>query len=85
MGLYAGIDLHSNSHYLGIIDGQNKVLFKHKIVNDLRNTLSVLEPFQRELRGVVVESTFNWYLVIGWTDGSWLSGSLSQSRGHSAV
>jgi hypothetical protein len=57
MELYAVIDLHANSHYLGIIDGQNNVLFKHKIGNDLKKNLNVLEPFRSELRGVVVEST----------------------------
>jgi transposase len=64
MRLYAGIDLHANSHYLGIINEQNKVLFKHKMANDLRKTLSVLETFRSELEGVVVESTFNWYWLV---------------------
>lgn len=64
MRLYAGIDLHANSHYLGIIDEQNRVLFKHKIANDLRKTLSILESFRSELKGVVVESTFNWYWLV---------------------
>lgn len=64
MSLYAGIDLHANSHYLGIIDGQNKVVFRQKIANDLKKTLSVLESFRSELRGVVVESTFNWYWLV---------------------
>ena len=64
MRLYAGIDLHANSHYLGIIDEQGKVVFKHKMVNELRQTLSVLEPFRSELKGVVVESTFNWYWLV---------------------
>jgi len=64
MRLYAGIDLHANSHYLGIINEQNKVLFKHKIGNDLKKNLNVLEPFRSELRGVVVESTFNWYWLV---------------------
>jgi transposase len=64
MRLYAGIDLHANSHYLGVIDEQNKVLFRHKMVNDLRKTVSVLESFRSELEGVVVESTFNWYWLV---------------------
>jgi hypothetical protein len=38
MRLYAGIDLHANNHYLGIIDGANKVLFRQKVVNDLKKT-----------------------------------------------
>ncbi len=64
MRLYAGIDLHANNHYLGIIDEENKVLFKHKVANDLRKTLSCLEPFRKEIEGVVVESTFNWYWLV---------------------
>ena len=64
MRLYAGIDLQANSHYLGIIDEQNKVLSRHKMANDLRKTLSVLESFRGELEGVVVESTFDWYWLV---------------------
>src|SRR5512136_1873940 len=64
MRLYAGIDLHANSHYLGIIDEGNKVVFRQKMANDLRQTLSVLETFRSELEGVVVESTFNWYWLV---------------------
>jgi transposase len=64
MKLYAGIDLHANSHYLGVIDQQSKIVFKHKMINDLKKTLSVLEPFRNELMGVVVESTFNWYWLV---------------------
>jgi transposase len=64
MRLYAGIDLHANSHYLGVIDEQSKVVFKHKMVNDLRKTMGVLESFRSELMGVVVESTFNWYWLV---------------------
>jgi transposase len=64
MRLYAGIDLHATNHYLGIIDEQNKVYFKYKIPNDLRKTLSYLEPFRKEIEGVVVESTFNWYWLV---------------------
>jgi len=64
MRLYAGIDLHANSHYLGVIDEENKVVFRQKMANDLRKTLSILESFRGELEGVVVESTFNWYWLV---------------------
>jgi hypothetical protein len=77
MRLYAGIDLHANSHYLGVIDEQSKLLFKHKMVNNLRKTLSGLESFRSELMGVVIESTFNGHLVSRWINGAWLSGSLA--------
>ena len=64
MKLYAGIVLHANSHYLGIIDEQNNVLFRRKMVNNLRESIRVLESFRKELKGVVVESTFNWYWLV---------------------
>ena len=64
MKLYAGIVLHANSHYLGIIDEQNNVLFRRKMANNLRESIRVLESFRKELKGVVVESTFNWYWLV---------------------
>ncbi len=64
MELYAGIDLHSTSNYLGIIDEEDKRVFKKKLPNDLNTILQVLEPFKENLSGVAVESTFNWYWLI---------------------
>jgi transposase len=60
MRLYAGIDLHANSNYLGIVDEENKIVFKHKLPNDLRKILAGLKPCRQQAEGVVVESTFNW-------------------------
>jgi len=64
MKLYAGIDLHSSNNYLGIIDEEDKRIYKQKLSNDLRKVLSALEPFKEEIEGVVVESTFNWYWLV---------------------
>jgi len=64
MRLYAGIDLHSSNNYLGIIDEEDKRIYKQKLSNDLREVLSALEPFKEEIEGVVVESTFNWYWLV---------------------
>ena len=64
MKLYAGIDLHSNNHYLGIINEEDKVVFRQRLHNDLRETLCTLEPFREEVMGIVVESTFNWYWLV---------------------
>ena len=64
MRLYAGIDLHSSNNYLGIIDEEDKRIYKQKLSNDLRKVLSALEPFKEEIEGVVVESTFNWYWLV---------------------
>ena len=62
--LYAGCDLHGNSNFFGIIDGQGKRLFKKKLANDLVWIRDVLRPFQEELVGVAVESTYNWYWMV---------------------
>ena len=64
MKLYAGIDLHSSNNYLGIIDEEDKRIYRQKLSNDLREVLSALEPFKEEIEGVVVESTFNWYWLV---------------------
>jgi len=62
--LYAGCDLHGNSNFFGIIDGQGKRIFKKKLANDLVWIRDVLRPFQEELVGVAVESTYNWYWMV---------------------
>jgi transposase len=63
-GLYAGTDLHSNSNFLGIIDGQGKRVFKKKLPNELSLIRQTLQRFQGELVGIAVESTYNWYWMV---------------------
>jgi hypothetical protein len=62
--LYAGCNLHGNSNLIGIIDGEGKRVFKKKLSNDLALVRDTLEPFQRELVGIAVESTYNWYWMV---------------------
>ena len=61
---YAGIDLHSTNNYVGVIDEQDRRLYSKRLPNDLDTVLSALAPFKKELVGVVVESTFNWYWLV---------------------
>jgi len=61
---YAGIDLHSSNNYTGVINDEDKRLFKKRLPNNLDTVLSVLEPFKELLEGVVVESTYNWYWLV---------------------
>ncbi len=63
-GLYAGSDLHGNSNFLGIIDAQGKRVFKKKMPNELALIRQTLQPFQEELVGIAVESTYNWYWMV---------------------
>ena len=64
MEVYAGLDLHSTNTYVAMIDGENKVLYKHRHKNDLSSILSALDPFKKDVKGVVVESTYNWYWLV---------------------
>ena len=59
MQLYAGLDLHSRNTYIGIMDKEFK-----RVSNDLPLIIKTLEAFQGQLKGIVVESTFNWYWLI---------------------
>ena len=72
MELYSGLDLHSRNTYIGILDTDFKRVFKKRVFNNLNLILETLEPFRDQLKGLVVESTFNWYwLVDGLMDSNW--------------
>ncbi len=64
MKLYCGIDLHSNNHWLTIIDEQDGRLVERRLPNDLSVTLQTLEPYRSTLSVIAVESTFNWYWLV---------------------
>jgi transposase len=64
MGLYAGFDLHSSNTYVGIIDEDGKRIWKKKLRNDPRLISESLRPFKKDIAGIVVESTYNWYWVV---------------------
>jgi transposase len=53
MEAYAGIDLHSSNSFIGVIDGQDRRLYRKRLPNDLDTILSALS-----------ESTFNWYWLV---------------------
>jgi len=64
MELYAAFDLHSNNNHLGIINSNDKRIYKKKLPNDPQTILTALEPYKDDLTGIVVESTFNWYWLV---------------------
>ena len=64
MKLYAGIDLHSSNCYLGIIDEQLEMILGKRLRNSLPLIIDRLAPYQRDLQGIVVESTYNWYWLV---------------------
>jgi len=64
MTLYSGIDLHSNKLVIAIMDETRKRILKKKLVNDSEFVLATLEPYRKELVGIVVESTYNWCWLV---------------------
>lgn len=73
MPYYSGIDLHSNNSVVCVINEEDKVVFQKRFRNEGERILDALEPYRPELKGVVVESTFNWYWLV----------DLLQERGYS--
>ena len=74
MELYAGLDLHSRNTYIGILDKSFNRVFRKRVPNHLEHILQTLDPFQAQLKGLVVESTYNWYwLVDGLMDAGYSS------------
>lgn len=71
MTLYCGIDLHSTNSYVAVLDEEDKPLLEKRIPNDLDRILLSLAPYKNEVKGVVVESTYNWYWLV---DGLMSSG-----------
>jgi transposase len=64
MTLYTGFDLHSNNNYLGIVDHEGKRIYRKKLRNEPEQILTTLRPFQQDIVGIVVESTYNWYWLV---------------------
>ena len=64
MGLYVGTDLHSNNHYPGIIDENGKRIYGKRLPNEKDVILGVLDPYKKDIEGIAVESTYNWYWYV---------------------
>ena len=64
MPLYGGIDLHSNSNQSAILNQDRKRIMRRKLDNDPAAILSFWEPYQPDLVGIAVESTYNWYWLV---------------------
>lgn len=61
---YSGIDLHSNNSVVTVTDEEDRVVAEKRMPNELPKILALLAPWQDELVGVVVESTYNWYWLV---------------------
>jgi transposase len=64
MPLYVGLDLHSNNNYLAVMNNQGKRIDHKKLPNDPKIILEALRSHRAKVKGVVVESTYNWYWLV---------------------
>ena len=64
MDYFVGVDLHSNNCQVGMIDEKDKRILERKYDCNLELILKALERYKRNIRGVVVESTYNWYWLV---------------------
>jgi transposase len=59
-----GIDLHSNNLFIAIVRVDGKRISCTKLPCDMPSILEHLAPYKPRIRGIVVESTFNWYWLV---------------------
>lgn len=64
MRLYAGVDLHANNNFVAMVDKKGKRVDQKKLPNDLCIILEFFKPIQKEMVGLVVEATYNWYWLV---------------------
>ncbi len=64
MSLYGAIDLHGNNNVTMLSDEADQIVYQKRLTNQLPLMLEQLAPFQAQLQGIVVESTFNWYWLV---------------------
>ncbi len=56
--------LHSNNGVVSVTDEADRVVAEKRLPNDLPKILAFLSPWQVEIAGVVVESTYNWHWLV---------------------
>src|SRR5215468_8283158 len=64
MPLYGGIDLHANNSVIVLLNEQDEVIYRKRLSNNLPAILEQLAPYHTEMKGLVVESTYNWYWLV---------------------
>jgi len=57
---YCGVDLHSRSMYVTVLDKTGTIRFRRNLTNDFTIFKNCMEPFLPNV-AVGVESTYNWY------------------------
>ena len=64
MKLYGAIDLHSTDNVTVVINEQDQVVYQKRLPNDHSSIAQQLSTYRASLKGIVVESTSNWYWLV---------------------
>lgn len=64
MKLYGGIDLHGNNSVIALLGEDNRAVYEKRLPNEISLILDELEPYRDRIRGLAVESTYNWYWLV---------------------
>jgi transposase len=64
MPLYGGSDLHANNRVVVLLNEQDQVISQRRFANHLPTILEHFAPYHSDIKGVVVESTSNWYWLV---------------------
>jgi len=62
--LYGGLDLHSDNVFCALLDEARNVVFEKRLPNDINTLFQALEPYQKRIVKIAVESTYNWYWLV---------------------
>ena len=62
--LYCGADLHGNNVFLTLCDRQGQRVMERRVKANLNAVNQALEPYWGRVRGLAVESTYNWYWLV---------------------
>ena len=71
-----GIDLHSNNALCGLMDTSGRRLLHKQLPCALTAILQLLKPYKKRIDTIAIESTYNWYWLVGegralgWAAGS---------------
>lgn len=60
---YCGIDLHSKSMVICILDKEGKILLRKRVGNKRDDFMDAIKPYKNSIK-LAVESTFNWYWLV---------------------
>lgn len=64
MKLCGAMDLHSDNNVTVLSNEKDEVVYRKRLPNDLKLILDQFAPYQSEIAGIVVESTYNWYWLV---------------------